>query len=364
MASTALRFRDLYHYIVLMNDLLQAQPNEQLAKLRHELRMGLPINAEFGAFWAIEHLSAERFHALSELGFPLQVIISQPRAMDLKLSHDPSRDASLSLFSGYPYEKLLALSDPSMDLDYPGKGPLAQSDIDKDQMRAVLDFCRSARTLPAVITIGETLSFASDFITSTPNNGTNIKAVSSARVPLKFAKNSTVQVYRSTDLDEEHYAVIIGDQSSEQPLVRVHSACFTGDCLGSLKCDCGPQLHEALRSIEIDGGILLYLSQEGRGIGMANKMRAYKLQDQGFDTVEANHRLGFADDEREFGIAAEMLKKLNKTTIRLLTNNPRKISLLEKSGIKVVERVPLQIKAGKENTAYLDTKANKSGHLL
>ncbi len=347
-----------------MNDLLKAQPNEQLSKLRHELRLGLPVNGAFGAFWAIEHLSAERYQALQNLGVNLNVVISQPRAMDLKLSHDPSRDASLSLPRDYPYEKLLALADPSMDLDYPGKGPLAQADIDKDQMRTILDFCRSARTLPAVISIEKPLDYASNLIASTSKNNVNIKAVSSARVPLKFAKHSTVQVYRSTDLDEEHYAVIVGDQSSEQPLVRVHSACFTGDCLGSLKCDCGPQLHAALRAMEAEGGILLHLSQEGRGIGMANKMRAYKLQDQGFDTVEANHRLGFADDEREFGIAAEMLRKLHKQKIRLLTNNPRKINLLESSGITVVERVPLQIKAGSDNAAYLSTKANKSGHLL
>lgn len=347
-----------------MIDLLRAQPNELLSKLRHELRLGLPINAKFGAFWAIEHLSVERYQALQNLGVKLQVIISKPRAMDLKLSHDPSRDASLFLPNDYPYEKLLALADPSMDLDYPGKGPLAQSHIDKDQMRTALDFCRSARTLPAVITIGDPLNYASDLIAQSKKQRAKIKAVSSAQVPLKFARNSTVQVYRSTDLDEEHYAVIIGDQSSENPLVRVHSACFTGDCLGSLKCDCGPQLHAALRALEAEGGILLYLSQEGRGIGMANKMRAYKLQHQGFDTVEANHRLGFADDEREFGIAAEMLRNLQKSTIRLLTNNPRKISLLESSGISVVERVALQMKAGKDNEAYLATKAHKSGHLL
>jgi GTP cyclohydrolase II len=135
--------------------------------------------------------------------------------------------------------------------------------------------------------------------------------------------------------------------------------------LGSLKCDCGPQLHDALAAIASSGwGILLYLRQEGRGIGLINKLRAYALQDQGFDTVDANLRLGFADDERKFGIAAEMLKQLSQDKVRLLTNNPRKIAALEVAGIAVVERVPLQTGHNPHNEAYLDTKRDRSGHQL
>jgi GTP cyclohydrolase II len=148
-------------------------------------------------------------------------------------------------------------------------------------------------------------------------------------------------------------------------LTRLHSACFTGDLLGSLKCDCGPQLRGALAQMGAEGaGVLLYLNQEGRGIGLANKMRAYSLQDQGFDTVEANHRLGFEDDERDFRLGADILKSLGFGDVRLLTNNPAKVAMMESAGISVSERVPLKVGETAHNQAYLATKAAKSGHLL
>ena len=148
-------------------------------------------------------------------------------------------------------------------------------------------------------------------------------------------------------------------------LSRLHSACFTGDVLGSRKCDCGAQLKAGLQRIAEEGsGVLLYLNQEGRGIGLANKMRAYSLQDQGFDTVEANHRLGFEDDERDFRIGADILKKMGFTSVRLLTNNPNKVARMEDNGISVVERVPLKTGENPHNQSYLRTKATKSGHLL
>jgi GTP cyclohydrolase II len=145
----------------------------------------------------------------------------------------------------------------------------------------------------------------------------------------------------------------------------LHSACFTGDLLGSLKCDCGAQLNGALQQMGAEGhGVLLYLNQEGRGIGLANKMRAYSLQDQGFDTVEANHRLGFEDDERDFRIGAEILRALGFSTVRLLTNNPAKVAMLNANGLDVTERVPLKVGKTAFNADYLKTKAEKSGHLL
>jgi GTP cyclohydrolase II len=148
-------------------------------------------------------------------------------------------------------------------------------------------------------------------------------------------------------------------------LVRIHSACFTGDVLGSLKCDCGPQLHAAIKMInDHDGGLLIYLNQEGRGIGIANKIRAYSLQDQGFDTVEANHRLGFEDDERDFQLGAAILKEMRITNIKLITNNPSKISTMDSYDINVVERIPLKVGQTKNNLRYLETKARKSGHLM
>ena len=148
-------------------------------------------------------------------------------------------------------------------------------------------------------------------------------------------------------------------------LARLHSACFTGDVLGSLKCDCGPQLRGALAQMGNEGaGVLLYLNQEGRGIGLANKMRAYSLQDQGFDTVEANHRLGFEDDERDFRIGSEILKSMGFSQVRLMTNNPRKIAMMGNTGIVVTERVPLKVGENRFNESYLAVKAAKSGHLL
>jgi GTP cyclohydrolase II len=175
-----------------------------------------------------------------------------------------------------------------------------------------------------------------------------------------------VHVFRPDDGTEEHYAIEIGRPDRAAPvLARLHSACFTGDVLGSLKCDCGPQLRAALAQMgEAGSGVLLYLNQEGRGIGLANKMRAYSLQDQGFDTVEANHRLGFEDDERDFRIGAEILRAMGFGAVRLLTNNPRKIAMMQDCGLDVVERVPLKVGKTEENAAYLATKAQKSGHML
>mgnify|MGYP002652889738 CR=1 FL=1 len=151
----------------------------------------------------------------------------------------------------------------------------------------------------------------------------------------------------------------------QPPLVRLHSECLTGDVFGSLKCDCGPQLHQALHQIaDAQWGVLLYLRQEGRGIGLANKMRAYDLQSQGFDTVEANHRLGFEDDERDFRLGAAMLRRLGFSAVRLMTNNPRKVEMMQSHGIEVVERVPLVVGRNRWNDAYLAVKRDKSGHLL
>ncbi|MEM9782971.1 MAG: GTP cyclohydrolase II, partial [Pseudomonadota bacterium] len=148
-------------------------------------------------------------------------------------------------------------------------------------------------------------------------------------------------------------------------LARLHSACFTGDVIGSLKCDCGPQLQAALTQIGAEAsGILLYLNQEGRGIGLANKMRAYALQDEGLDTVEANHRLGFEDDERDFRLGAEMLKAMGFSAVRLMTNNPNKTAMMDACGVSVFERVPLRVGVNPLNERYLATKARKSGHLL
>jgi GTP cyclohydrolase II len=192
-----------------------------------------------------------------------------------------------------------------------------------------------------------------------------VSIASRARLPIAQADKAEIVAFRSTGDPAEHVALLIGQPTGAPPLVRLHSECLTGDVLGSLKCDCGPQLGGAIEAIAASGwGILLYLRQEGRGIGLINKLRAYALQDQGFDTVDANLRLGFGDDERSFAVAALMLEALGQNAVRLLTNNPRKVAGLEAAGIAVAERVPLQRGRNPHNQAYLDTKRSRSGHEL
>ena len=171
--------------------------------------------------------------------------------------------------------------------------------------------------------------------------------------------------YRSGQSPREHLALVHGDVTGAPPLVRVHSACMTGDIFGSLRCDCGPQLEAALAQITAEGrGVLVYLDQEGRGIGLINKLRAYELQEQGMDTIEANLALGFPADDRNFRLAAAMLRDLGIGGIRLLTNNPDKVEQVGRAGIPVLERVGLQVPANVHNVRYLETKRTKTGHLL
>ena len=199
----------------------------------------------------------------------------------------------------------------------------------------------------------------------THEDATRLQIATRARLPVAAREDAEIVAFRTPEAAGEHVALMLGRPDGSPPLVRLHSECLTGDALGSLKCDCGPQLHEALDRIAGSGwGILLYLRQEGRGIGLVNKLRAYALQDQGFDTVDANTRLGFAIDARDFAVAARMLDLLGQRQVRLLTNNPAKVAGLEAAGIAVVDRVSLALPANPHNAAYLATKRDRTGHQL
>ncbi len=204
-----------------------------------------------------------------------------------------------------------------------------------------------------------------DLIKYRRKNEKLVQRVADARLPTRFGDFRAIG-YRSLLDNEEHVALVKGDvDGAENVLVRVHSECLTGDVFGSMRCDCGEQLYHAMRMIEEDGkGVLLYMSQEGRGIGILNKLRAYELQEQGMDTVQANEELGFPADLRDYGIGAQILVDLGLTTIRQMTNNPKKIKGLEGYGLKIVERVPIEMPPQCENVAYLSTKKAKMGHIL
>ena len=348
---------------------------ERLARARADLRMGVPVVVSgMGVMLAAETLQPARLTLLHGMG--AAVAITDWRAQTLKVAAYDGDVARIALPADADARWVTALANPADDLRSPMKGPLrAQRGGDADLARAAVTLCKSARLLPAAVIapLDDTASFAAehgltvvDAAAVRTTEMSPLHSIVSARLPMSVSEAGRLHVFRPGDGGEEHYAVEIGQPDRSKPvLARLHSACFTGDLLGSLKCDCGPQLRGALAQMGTEGhGVLLYLNQEGRGIGLANKMRAYALQDQGFDTVEANHRLGFHDDERDFRIGAAILKQMGFGAVRLLTNNPAKIARMEASGVSVVERVPLKVGENAHNHAYLATKAAKSGHLL
>ena len=307
------------------------------------------------------------------------MLISASRGVTLKLANqrDAADPRQPVLFRGaetFDLSAALAIADPALDLKNPLKGPFKALALDwREQARAALELARLAGILPAFLVdpagAGEPSALqASDLVAFAEPERLRIAA--RARLPVVTAEDARIVAFRSADDTREHVALVIGRENEDRPpLVRLHSECLTGDILGSLKCDCGPQLDAALRAMNAEAdaggwGVLLYMRQEGRGIGLVNKLRAYQLQDQGFDTVDANTRLGLPDEARDFPTAARMLDLLGVASIRLMTNNPAKVTALESEGVKVAERVPHSLPDNPHNARYLATKRDRAGHFL
>ena len=299
-----------------------------------------------------------------------QLLISGERATALGLANegnaaDPVRPAVVARAEWLDAVTALALVDPAQDMARGPIGPLHPVRVgDEGSAIAALVLARRAGLLPALWLLESVIKV----IPTIPVDAVLVAApeaiiVARAKLPIDRIGEAQIVAFRDGATGEEHVALVIGAFGGKPPLVRLHSECLTGDVFGSLKCDCGPQLHEALRLLkDAGGGVLLYLRQEGRGIGLANKIRAYQLQDRGLDTVDANRRLGFADDARDYGLAAAMLRALHIDAVRLLTNNPAKLAGLESAGIAVVERVAHHMPVNPHNADYIATKQGRSGH--
>jgi len=311
------------------------------------------------------------------------LVLTAERAAALGLGQPAADVVSLLLPTRLPTDVLWRLADPTARQLTAAPTGLAPSDVPIDIAVAVVELAKLARLLPAAIVAPlrlQSATHAADWARSRDLLDVSVGAidsyqrvaarslriVSEARVPLAGAENTRVIAFRPGDGGTEHLAIIIGEPPRDLPvLTRLHSECFTGDLLGSLRCDCGDQLRGAIVEIARQGhGLLIYLAQEGRGIGLVNKLRAYRLQDQGADTFDANEQLGFDADERVYLPAAEMLRQLGFREVRLMTNNPAKMAGLTRCGIAVVERVPHVFPANSHNDRYLETKAAKFGHLF
>jgi GTP cyclohydrolase II len=345
---------------------------QDVARAIDAIRRGWPITIDRLSVLAIESADDASLARFDE-GRRADLLISGQRASTLKLLNqrdaDPAGPVRISRPDWIDLARAVAVADPALDLQEPWKGPFKVLPAEPlDASLAAVRLCRLAGLLPALFVSDSDSDSATSVSASAilaAEEAIDLRIASRARLPTEASGDAQIVAFRSCGDSAEHIALVIGENDGAPPLVRIHSECLTGDALGSLKCDCGPQLRDALASIAGAGwGILLYLRQEGRGIGLINKLRAYALQDQGFDTVDANLRLGFADDERSFGIAAAMLRLLGQDKVRLLTNNPQKAEGLTAAGVNVVERVPLAILANSHNRAYLATKRDRSGHQL
>jgi GTP cyclohydrolase II len=370
-----------------------APPDPAVLRLRSvhravaDLRRGTPVLLRGGASAGLVVLTADTAGAqgLSDLAAlaagPPVLLLAPVRAAALLRRPVPPDLPALALAAGRLLNPavLRGMADPTAEqllADPPEAAPLPEL------AGAALALAKLGRLLPAALAAparpdaasragGLSLLsvMATDVLDHPDASAVALMRAAEAHVPLEDAPDARIIAFRAPDAGIEHLAILIGrpehHAGPQAPLARVHSECFTGDLLGSLRCDCGPQLRAAMRRIAADGcGVLLYLAQEGRGIGLTNKLRAYALQDRGLDTLDANRALGWNADERSFLPAATMLSQLGIPRVRLLTNNPDKLAALAACGIEVAGREPLVVRANGVNDHYLATKAQRFGHLL
>jgi GTP cyclohydrolase II len=325
-----------------------------------------------------ETLGAEGLRLIALLGEPASLLLAPARAQAVlgQAIEDAEGVIALALANPLRDTRLVQIAaDPTMEQILPEMrrvpAPAAGA--------AALGLAKLARLLPAMVIApvrpgwaglpagADLLAVPAEDILAYPLElAATLRKVAEVAVPLEAAPDARLIAFRALDQGIEHMAIVIGNPAAQDaPLIRVHSECFTGDLLGSLRCDCGPQLQGAIARMAAEGaGVVLYLAQEGRGIGLINKLRAYTMQDRGLDTVDANRALGWEADERNFHIAAAMLRELGLPRIRLLTNNPEKLAALRQCGIEIVERVPHEFAPNGVNDGYLATKARRFGHLI
>lgn len=357
--------------------MLILDPLIEVDRVISELRRGGMVRVEnlggSTVMLAVDALNTDTFKLLSQFdATPISLVLTGTRLNVLGIDKSDRPISTVTSESNLSIEAVEFLANPLSAL-------MSPPSLDKLKIRdanvleaSCITLTKLSRLLPAALVIQDLpltdiptvkASLIDDYVKNAANS---LMQVSQARVPLENAEDAQVVAFRPRDGGTEHLAIIVGKIDPLKPvLVRLHSECFTGDLVGSLRCDCGSQLRGAISEMAKSGsGILLYLAQEGRGIGLVNKLRAYQLQDLGFDTVDANLQLGFDADERNYLPAAQMLQMLGIKRVRLMTNNPAKVDSLQRCGIEVSERVPHIYPSNKHNDHYLRVKATKSGHLF
>jgi GTP cyclohydrolase II len=367
-------------------DVTAAQAATRLDRMQTEFRRGRPVVMETAdpaapvlMLAAVETLSAARLRALVQSGGMPRLLLTAERLRSIGWSH---ASGARSLLLGPPItvervQRLAAVHPGAATtvetadlIGVQTVGPALECALTLTKrarlVPALLVFELNATALPGLRQLEVLRIYDTDLIASArsePGAASDLIRVSDAHLPIAACDDCTLVLFREPHGDAEHVAIVVGQPDLSRPVpVRLHSACLTGDLLGSLRCDCGDQLRLGIDRLAETGGVLLYLSQEGRGTGLANKLRAYRLQDAGLDTIDADRYLGFSADERDFGPAVAMLKQLGISRIHLLTNNPHKIDSMRRGGLDVVDRVALLAPVNPFNARYVQTKHERAGH--